>query len=85
MRALPWIACLLLVGCTAAAEKAAPPADAGSPGTDWPKFLGPLGTGVSNEKGILSPWPKQGPRVVWHEPLGIGYGAPAISDGRPWT
>ena len=46
--------------------------------SDWPGFLGPLGTSVSTEKG-LAPWPKEGPRVVWHQALGTGYGAPVLS------
>src|SRR5436190_23062273 len=29
-------------------------------GSDWEPFLGPFGTSVSPEKGIISPWPKQG-------------------------
>src|SRR2546425_814055 len=29
-------------------------------GSDWPGFLGPFGTSVSPEKGIVSPWPRQG-------------------------
>jgi outer membrane protein assembly factor BamB len=51
-------------------------------GSDWPRFLGPLGTSVSTEKGIVAPWPEKGPRVVWHQQLGTGYGAPAISKGK---
>ncbi len=51
-------------------------------GSDWPRFLGPTGDGVSSERGILSPWPKEGLRVVWHGELGTGYGPPAISRGR---
>jgi outer membrane protein assembly factor BamB len=51
-------------------------------GSDWPTFLGPLRTGVSPEKGILSPWPKDGLRVVWQKQVGIGYGMPSISRGR---
>lgn len=51
-------------------------------GSDWTQFLGPLGTSVSTEKGILSPWPESGLKVVWHKPTGIGYGMPAISKGR---
>src|SRR5436190_647013 len=51
-------------------------------GSDWCRFLGPLGTSVSTEKGILSPWPKEGLRVVWQKPVGTGYGVPAISRGR---
>jgi outer membrane protein assembly factor BamB len=82
--------CLLLLGCSPAANTldssqadAAPPATTVErDGSDWPRFLGPLGTGVSAEKGILKPWPKQGLRVLWHRPIGTGYGAPTISQGR---
>jgi hypothetical protein len=51
-------------------------------GTDWPGFLGPLGTGVSPEKGIIAPWPKEGLSLAWHKRIGTGYGMPAISRGR---
>jgi outer membrane protein assembly factor BamB len=51
-------------------------------GCDWPAFLGPYGTGVSPEKGIITPWPREGLRIVWQRHLGAGYGAPAISRGR---
>jgi len=51
-------------------------------GSDWPVFLGPLGTGVSPEKGIISPWPKQGLKLVWHKQIGTGYGMPTIARGR---
>lgn len=49
-------------------------------GSDWPKFLGPLGTSVSTEKGIV--WPKDGPKVLWHKEVGTGYGMPTISKGK---
>lgn len=51
-------------------------------GDDWPRFLGPTGDSISTEKGILTPWPKEGPRLVWQRKLGDGYGMPAISRGR---
>jgi outer membrane protein assembly factor BamB len=51
-------------------------------GVDWPAFLGPYGTSVSPERGVVAPWPKTGPRVVWHKELGNGYGSPSISRGR---
>jgi outer membrane protein assembly factor BamB len=51
-------------------------------GSDWPCFLGPQGDSTSTEKGILSPWPKQGPRIVWHKTVGIGYSMPTIARGR---
>src|SRR5262245_24540836 len=34
-------------------------------GDDWPTFLGPTGDSKSSEKGILTQWPKAGPRIVW--------------------
>lgn len=49
-------------------------------GSDWPKFLGPLGASVSTEKGIV--WPKDGPKILWHMELGTGYGMPTISKGK---
>jgi outer membrane protein assembly factor BamB len=51
-------------------------------GVDWPCFLGPAGDSTSPEKGIVSPWPKYGPRLVWEQKLGIGYSMPVISHGR---
>src|SRR5262245_15773163 len=49
---------------------------------DWPGFLGPQGTSVSPEKGIIAPWPEKGLKLVWHKKLGTGYGAPSISKGK---
>lgn len=51
-------------------------------GSDWPGFLGPTGDGVSSEKGIIQPWPKEGLRIVWQKRLGVGYAMPSISQGR---
>ena len=61
-----------------------PPADIGTRkfGDDWPRFLGPLGTSVSSEKGMITPWPAEGPRIVWQKEVGVGYGMPSISRGR---
>jgi outer membrane protein assembly factor BamB len=50
--------------------------------SDWTQFLGPFGTSVSPEKGIIAPWPAQGLRVLWHKELGSGYGAPSIQGER---
>jgi len=30
---------------------------------DWPQWLGPDRTGVSQETGLLKEWPKDGPRL----------------------
>lgn len=51
-------------------------------GVDWPWFLGPTRDSRSSETGLLSPWPQDGPRIVWQRPLGEGYGIGSISRGR---
>jgi outer membrane protein assembly factor BamB len=51
-------------------------------GDDWPAFLGPTGDSKSTEKGLVTPWPEKGPRIVWYTQLGTGYPIPAISRGR---
>lgn len=51
-------------------------------GSDWEHFLGPTRDNKSPEKGLLTNWPKAGPRIVWKKPLGEGYGGPTISRGR---
>jgi outer membrane protein assembly factor BamB len=91
------VLCLLPLACNRAGSSARtvhvlPPltasdniATSGSPRqaeSDWPSFLGPLGTGASPETGILTRWPKGGLRVRWQVPLGGGYGPPAVTDGR---
>jgi outer membrane protein assembly factor BamB len=87
MRSFILIFTLLLLGCgdpgaTPAADD--PPEDlrTRTAGDDWPRFLGPLGTSVSTEKGIVTPWPDKGPRIVWEKVVGVGYGMPSISRGR---
>src|SRR5690242_10606594 len=84
---------LLALGCSgspaAPSDQPAPQADELPPdlgtrtaGSDWPGFLGPLGTGVSAEKGILTAWPHGNLRLVWKAETGTGYGMPSVSRGR---
>lgn len=63
---------------------AALPPDIGTrkSGTDWAAFLGPTGDGKSSERGLVAPWPATGPKVVWQQRVGVGYGMPAVSRGR---
>jgi outer membrane protein assembly factor BamB len=86
MRFLPSLLALVLLawGCAGDPGPGGPPKGTGTPeaGSDWPGFLGPTGDGVSPEKGLIVPWPKGGPRLLWHERLGSGYGAPSVSRGR---
>lgn len=52
------------------------------PGHDWPIFLGPHGTGVSDETGLLDKWPDDGPEVTWKKQIGTGYSSPSIRGNR---
>jgi outer membrane protein assembly factor BamB len=49
---------------------------------DWPGYFGPKRDSTSTEKGILRTWPKEGPKVLWTVPVGIGFGGPAVSGGK---
>ena len=49
---------------------------------DWPQYYGPRRDGTSTEKGLLRTWPKEGPKVLWTAPVGIGYGGPVVSGGK---
>src|SRR5262249_8591726 len=50
--------------------------------SDWPCFLGPNHNSVSAEKGLKTPWPKEGPKILWQRPLGIGYAMPSVANGK---
>ena len=65
-------------------DKNQPLADLGTrrQGVDWPCFLGPSGDSKSTERGILTTWNAQSPRIVWQKALGTGYGSPSIAKGR---
>lgn len=51
-------------------------------GEDWPTFLGPRHNSTSTERGILAPWPAEGPPIRWQRRLGVGYSMPTIERGR---
>lgn len=66
-----WVALVIAAGAAAA------------PAGEWPRFLGPHGTGVV-EKGekIARTWPQGGPRELWRVSVGSGFGGAAIADGK---
>lgn len=64
----------------AASRPNVPPPD--RDGSDWPQFLGPQGTGVSPETGLLTAWPEGGPPLLWERKLETGYAAPSIRGNR---
>jgi outer membrane protein assembly factor BamB len=50
---------------------------------DWPGWRGPDRTGVAAEKGLLTAWPEEGPKLLWSiTGLGGGYASPAVVGGR---
>ncbi len=49
---------------------------------DWPTLLGPNQNGISPEKGIIAPWPKDGLKKLWECELGIGYAPPVVAAGK---
>lgn len=51
-------------------------------GQDWPVFLGPHGTGVSDETNLLAKWPENGPPILWEKSVGSGYSAPSVRGNR---
>jgi outer membrane protein assembly factor BamB len=51
-------------------------------GQDWPRFLGPHDTGVSDESDVLKTWPEGGPKLLWQKRVGTGYSAPSVWGDR---
>ncbi|MBI1841926.1 MAG: PQQ-binding-like beta-propeller repeat protein [Verrucomicrobia bacterium] len=50
---------------------------------DWPQWRGPHRDGISEEKGLLKEWPKEGPKLLWKaEDAGSGYSTPAVVGDR---
>ncbi|MFV2066514.1 MAG: PQQ-binding-like beta-propeller repeat protein [Pirellulales bacterium] len=49
---------------------------------DWPQFRGANRNAISTETGLLRKWPEGGPKELWSRPVGQGYAAAAIHNGR---
>ena len=50
---------------------------------DWPQWRGPQRNGLSQEKGLLGEWPKEGPKLLWQvKEIGSGYSTPAVVGDR---
>ena len=49
---------------------------------DWPQFLGPTRNGISTETNLSSPWPTEGPPVVWQKKIGEGFSGPVVAANR---
>src|SRR5262245_59847589 len=49
---------------------------------NWPRWLGPNGTGISTETGLAESWPSDGPKKVWSHDVGTGYSSAVAVDGK---
>jgi outer membrane protein assembly factor BamB len=78
------VLCLLALACASLCVADEPPASLWTRknGVDWPQMLGPTRGGKSPEKGILTKWPAEGPKIVWSRPLGTGYSVGSVAYGR---
>lgn len=84
---------LALIGCDAAAENPLPegyvaklvPQAEPVAAADWPRYLGPRGTGVSHETGWNAAWPDDGPPKLWSAKIGTGFCSIAVAGGRAYT
>jgi outer membrane protein assembly factor BamB len=66
------------------------PSRAAAPGIElpveeWPQWGGPRRDFTSKATGLARRWPEGGPPVLWRQPLGEGYSAIAVRDGRLYT
>lgn len=48
---------------------------------DWPRWRGPRGDGICEEKGLLDKWPRQ-LKPLWTADVGQGYSGPVAAGGR---
>lgn len=53
--------------------------------SDWPKYRGVDGTGISTDPLGEVSWPESGPKVVWKKPTPLGFSSFAIAEGRAFT
>ena len=53
---------------------------------DWPQFGGPDRNGISQEKGLLREWGKDGPPLLWQRTdMGLGLSAVSVVGSRVYT
>ena len=68
---------------TAEVAEAGPAPDENS--GEWRQWLGPNRDGISIETGLLSTWPKDGPREVWRQHLGGGFSGISVHGDQIYT
>ena len=51
--------------------------------SDWPQWRGPERNGISQERGLLKQWPKEGPKLLWQvNDIGDGFSTPSVVGTR---
>ncbi len=56
-----------------------PAAPSPSDHQDWPQYLGPNRTGVIPDAHLATDWTAQPPRLLWRQPVGVGWAGFAVS------
>lgn len=51
-------------------------------GADWPQHLGMKRDSTSSETGLVRSFPKDGPTIAWKHPVGRGWAAPVVANGK---
>jgi outer membrane protein assembly factor BamB len=52
---------------------------------DWPRWGGPRGDNTWQGPKLPEKWPAEGPRIVWRQQLGGGYGGIAVTGSRGYV
>jgi outer membrane protein assembly factor BamB len=52
---------------------------------DWPQWRGPRREGVWQETGLLQSFPRDGLKIVWRVPIGVGFSSPCIVLGQVYV
>ncbi len=52
---------------------------------DWPQWLGPDRTGVSQETGLSQDWRKKKPKIIWQRAIGSGFSGISVVGDRLYT
>ncbi|WP_339734386.1 PQQ-binding-like beta-propeller repeat protein [uncultured Gimesia sp.] len=52
---------------------------------DWPQWLGPDRASIWDASDIVESFPKEGLKVEWRVPVGLGYSGPAVVDDKVYV
>lgn len=52
---------------------------------EWPQWRGYRRDGISGETGLLTAWPRGGPRRLWRTRVGGGFSSPSVAGGRVYV